>query len=78
MSLLIVNYSRELRIKVDIRKKGKVEKVMKLSQNELLTCLWYLNLGCTLRGLGVIQKFNNNDNNNKDQSIQMSMINNKD
>ena len=78
MSLLIVNYSRELRIKVDIRKKGKMEKVMELSQNELLTCLWYLNLGCTLRGLGVIQKFNNNDNNNKDQSIQMSMINNKD
>ena len=25
-----------------------------LSQNELLTYLWYLNLRCTLRGLGVI------------------------
>ena len=25
-----------------------------LSQNELLTYLWYLNLGCTLRGLEVI------------------------
>jgi len=36
--------------------------VMTLSQNELLTYLWYLNLGYTLRGLGVIQKFNNNDN----------------
>ena len=34
-----------------------------LSQNELLTYLWYLNLGCTLRGLEVIQKFNNDDNN---------------
>jgi len=33
-----------------------------VSQNELLTYLWYLNLRCTLRGLGVIQKFNNNDN----------------
>ena len=33
-----------------------------LSQNKLLTYLWYLNLGCTLRGLGVIQKFNNDDN----------------
>jgi len=28
-----------------------------LSQNELLTYLWYLNLRCTLRGLEVIQKF---------------------
>ena len=36
-----------------------------LSQNELLTCLWYLNLGCTLKGLEVIQKFNNDDNDNK-------------
>jgi len=27
----------------------------------------YLKLGCTLRGLEVIQKFNNNDNNNEDQ-----------
>jgi len=25
-----------------------------LSQNEQLTYLWYLNLGCTLRSLGVI------------------------
>jgi len=33
-----------------------------LLQNELLTYLWYLNLGCTLRGLGVIQKFNNDNN----------------
>ena len=33
-----------------------------LLQNELLTYLWYLNFGCTLRGLGVIQKFNNDDN----------------
>ena len=31
-------------------------------QNELLTYLWYLNLRCTLRGLEVIQKFNNDDN----------------
>jgi len=36
----------------------------KLSQNELLTYLWYLNLGYTLRGLEVIQKFNNDDNDN--------------
>ena len=39
--------------------------VQLLSQNKLLTCLWYLNLGYTFRDLGVIQKFNNN--NNKDQ-----------
>ena len=32
-------------------------------QNKLLTYLWYLNLRYTFRGLGVIQKFNNNDNN---------------
>jgi len=38
-----------------------------LLQNELLTCLWYLNLGYTLRSLGVIQKFNNDDNDNEDQ-----------
>ena len=31
-------------------------------QNELLTYLWYLNLGYTLRDLQVIQKFNNDDN----------------
>ena len=30
-------------------------------QNELLTYLGYLNLGCTLRGLEVIQKFNNDN-----------------
>ena len=34
-----------------------------LSQNELLTYLWYLNFEYTLRGLGVIQKFNNDNNN---------------
>ena len=38
-----------------------------LSQNELLTYLWYLNLECTLRGLEVIQKFNNDNNDNEDQ-----------
>jgi len=37
-----------------------------LLQNELLTYLWYMNLGCTLRGLGAIKKFNNNDNDDKD------------
>ena len=36
-------------------------------QNELLTYLWYLNLGYTLRGLEVIQKFNNDDNDDEDQ-----------
>ena len=36
-------------------------------QNELLTCLWYLNLRYTLRDLGAIQKFNNNNNDNEDQ-----------
>jgi len=35
---------------------------MSVSQNKLLTYLWYLNLGYTLRSLGVIQKFNNDDN----------------
>ena len=38
---------------VDIRKKfGRGDKKsvkMTVSQNELLTYLWYLNLGCTLR-----------------------------
>ena len=29
MSLFIVNYNRELRIRVDIRRKGKVEKITK-------------------------------------------------
>jgi len=38
---------------------------LRVSQNKLLTCLWYLNLGYTLRGLGVIQKFNNNVNDEK-------------
>ena len=37
------------------------------SQNKLLTYLWYLNLGCIFRGLGVIQKFKNDDNNDEDQ-----------
>ena len=37
------------------------------SQNKLLTYLWYLNLGCIFRGLGVIQKFNNDNNNDEDQ-----------
>ena len=32
-----------------------------LSQNELLTYLWYLSLRCTFRGLEVIQKFNNDE-----------------
>ena len=36
--------------------------MLEISQNKLLTYLWYLNLGCTLKGLGVIQKFNNDDN----------------
>jgi len=36
--------------------------IAEISQNKLLTYWWYLNLGCTFRGLGVIQKFNNNDN----------------
>ena len=35
--------------------------MLEISQNKLLTYLWYLNLGCTLKGLGVIQKFNNDD-----------------
>jgi len=40
-----------------------------ISQNKLLTCLQYINLGYTLRGLEVIQKFNNDDNDDKDQYI---------
>jgi len=40
---------------------------LKVSQNELLTYLWYLNLRYTLRDLGVIQKFNNDDNDDYDQ-----------
>ena len=39
---------------------------VRVSQNELLTCLWYLNLECILKGLGVILKFNNNDNDDED------------
>jgi len=35
-------------------------------QNKLLICLQYLNLGYTLRSLEVIQKFNNDDNDDKD------------
>jgi len=49
------------------QRKNIVIKRRKISQNKLLTYLWYLNLGCTLRGLEVIQRFNNSDNNNKDQ-----------
>ena len=41
--------------------------VPSISQNELLIYLWYLNLECTFKSLEVIQKFNNNDNNDKDQ-----------
>jgi len=32
MSLFIVNYSRELRMRVDIRRKGKVEKVIEFAE----------------------------------------------
>ena len=39
-----------------------LDRIAWLSQNELLTYLWYLNLGYTFRGLEVIQKFNNNNN----------------
>jgi len=38
------------------------DNVVFVLQNELLTYLWYLNLGYTFRDLGVIQKFNNDDN----------------
>ena len=41
---------------------GFLDPGVGVSQNELLTYLWYLNIGCTLKGLGVIQKFNNDDN----------------
>jgi len=44
-----------------------VAVVSHLLQNKLLTYLWYLNLECNLKGLKVIQKFNNDNNNNKDQ-----------
>ena len=40
--------------------------VAQVLQNKLLTYLYYLNLGYTLKGLGVIQKFSNNDNDDKD------------
>jgi len=55
----------------DTEKKDKIwlrvsqRVALRVSQNKLLTCLWYLNLGYTLRGLGVIQKFNNNVNDEK-------------
>ena len=32
VSLFIANYSRELRIGVDIRKKGKIEKVIEFAE----------------------------------------------
>ena len=41
---------------------SEVKQSLRVSQNELLTYLWYLNLGYTLRGLEVIQKFNNDNN----------------
>ena len=37
-------------------------------QNKILTYLWYLNLEYTFRDLGVIQKFNNDNNNDKDNT----------
>ena len=40
---------------------AKIDRSL-LLPNELLTYLWYLNLRCTLKGLEVIQKFNNDDN----------------
>jgi len=46
----------------------KISRIsVQVSQNELLTYLWYLNLRCTLKGLGMIQKFNNDDNDDEDQ-----------
>ena len=45
------------------KEKSKGEEIYDcLSQNKLLTYLWYLNLGCTFKGLKVIQEFNNDDN----------------
>jgi len=41
---------------------GYKNRLNKLSQNELLTYLWYLNLEYILRSLEVIQKFNNDNN----------------
>jgi len=39
---------------------------IKLSENKLLIYLWYLNLEYTLKGLEVIKKFNNNNNDDSD------------
>ena len=36
-----------------------IKRLARILQNKLLTYLWYMNLRCTLKGLGVIQKFNN-------------------
>ena len=47
----------------DSEKVIEYKVIVFLSQNELLTYLWYLNLGYTFKGLKVIQRFNNNDNN---------------
>jgi len=41
---------------------------MSILQNKILTYLWYLNLGYTFRDLGVIQKFNNDNNDDKDNT----------
>ena len=54
-------------IKLQFPTSMRIYPVVNVLQNKLLTCLWYLNLGYTLRGLGMIQKFNNDDNNDKDQ-----------
>ena len=40
-------------------------RIEKVSQNKLLTYLWYLNFRYTLKGLWMIQKFNN-DNDDED------------
>ena len=45
-----------------------------LSQNKLLTYLWYLNLRYTLRGLGVIQKLNNDNN---DEKMKIDVVKSK-
>jgi len=39
---------------------------IKLSENKLLIYLWYLNLKYILKGLEVIKKFNNNNNDDSD------------
>ena len=63
-----IKYSEKWKIKVKsiVNNLDSIDLVDKhllslISQNELLTYLWYLNLGCTLRGLEVIQKFNNDN-----------------